>query len=170
MTTHSNVSGVWKTNTNIYVNVSGVWKEVVNGYVNVSGVWKEVHSSGPSVIGEVYGGGYYVGEVYGQKIIAAPDFQNSATRSQAITACESYVLSGYSDWVLPTIWELEAVCAWGNTDTGSGEYQGSWYWSSTFQSPNYFYKRFPIMSLCTNSFTVTDPVMYTMSYIPIRRV
>lgn len=44
MTSHVNVSGVWKDLPEIHVNVGGTWKECDTVHVNVGGTWQEVHA------------------------------------------------------------------------------------------------------------------------------
>lgn len=48
MTGSINVSGTWKSVSDISVNVGGTWKTVTDGYVNVGGTWKSFYSSAPA--------------------------------------------------------------------------------------------------------------------------
>ena len=50
-----NVSGSWRSITNIFINVSGTWRAATNGYINVAGTWRRFFASSltPSIASTV---------------------------------------------------------------------------------------------------------------------
>ena len=87
-------------------------------------------------IGSNYAGGivFYVDSTGQHGLVCAPVNQNSSPHFQwAISSCNDLILNGYSDWVLPNIYDLGTM--YNNLQvTGLVDFTGNFipfYWSST---------------------------------------
>ena len=87
-------------------------------------------------IGSNYAGGivFYIDSTAQHGLVCAPVNQNSSPHFQwAISSCNDLILNGYSDWVLPSIYDLGTM--YNNLQvTGLVDFTGNFipfYWSST---------------------------------------
>ena len=87
-------------------------------------------------IGSNYAGGivFYIDSTGQHGLVCAPVNQNSSPHLQwAISSCNDLILNGYSDWVLPSIYDLGTM--YNNLQvTGLVDFTGNFipfYWSST---------------------------------------
>ena len=95
-------------------------------------------------IGVIYQGGvvFYL-DGNGGGLIAAPSNQSSGSNwYTAISLCSNLTLGGYSDWFLPSKYELNLMYLYigqGNTGPGGnvGNFSDNFYWSSTDDGVNY---------------------------------
>ena len=70
----------------------------------------------------------------GGLVVAKKDAtENGVNWSNAVSLCDNYTLSGFTDWHLPTKDEL--VTMYNNKNTIGG-FKGGWYWSSTTNEDN----------------------------------
>jgi hypothetical protein len=88
------------------------------------------------VISQSKHGGLVVYEKDGHGLVAAFTDLGEMEWTPAKTACDELILSGYSDWRLPTKEELNELYV-NLHESGVGGFLDSWYWSSTVNDYNY---------------------------------
>jgi hypothetical protein len=82
------------------------------------------------VISQFKHGGFVVYEENGHGLVTAITDLGSTDWNSAKTACDELILTGYSDWHLPSIEELNALYV-NLKQIGVGGFANSYYWSST---------------------------------------
>jgi hypothetical protein len=97
-------------------------------------------------IGEAYAGGiiFYINGTDGVhgKVASASDLFVSGTQwGYSYNSCNSLVLNGYSDWYMPSKYELAIMC---QNKAVIGGFSGSPYWSSTYYTEwdDYYFVNF----------------------------
>ena len=78
-------------------------------------------------------GGYVIYEKNGHGLIASVQNLGKLDYNEAIKACDSLQVEGFSDWRLPTREEFELIHPKLNLKKvgGGSIFQSSWYWTST---------------------------------------
>jgi hypothetical protein len=78
-------------------------------------------------------GGYVIFEKNGHGLIASVENLGKLDYNEAIKACDSLQVGGFSDWRLPTREEFELIHPKLNLKKvgGGSIFQSSWYWTST---------------------------------------
>jgi hypothetical protein len=78
-------------------------------------------------------GGYVIYEKNGHGLIASVQNLGKLDYNEAIKACDSLEVEGFSDWRLPTREEFELIHPKLNLKKvgGGSIFQSSWYWTST---------------------------------------
>jgi hypothetical protein len=78
-------------------------------------------------------GGYVIYEKNGHGLIASVENLGKLDYNEALKACDSLNVNGFSDWHLPTKEEFELIHPKLNLKKigGGSIFQSSWYWTST---------------------------------------
>jgi hypothetical protein len=78
-------------------------------------------------------GGYVIYEKNGHGLVASVENLGKLDYNEALKACDSLNVNGFSDWHLPTKEEFELIHPKLNLKKigGGSIFQSSWYWTST---------------------------------------